>query len=97
MDGYATEEPLQVHVLKTVGILNLLNDDLFATEESIVCAIAGDDNALQRQVRLALDKPQKVKRVLCARGRGLARLSSDGTLDTTFNPNLGYLPATEAR
>ncbi len=70
IDSYATEEPLQVEVLKAVGILNLLNDDLLATEESVVCAIAGDDHALHRQVKTALDKLQKVKHVLYDRGRG---------------------------
>jgi hypothetical protein len=70
IDGYATEDPLQVQVLKTVGILNLLNDDLLASEESVLCAVAGDDRVLQRQVKAALDKLQKVKRVLYDRGRG---------------------------
>lgn len=70
IDSYATEEPLQVQVLKTVGILNLLNDNLLATEESVVCAFARDDQAFKRQVKAALDKLQKVKRALYDRGRG---------------------------
>ena len=69
IESYATEEPLHVQVLKTVGLLNLLNDNLLATEESVVCALAAGDPAHQRQVKAALDKLQKVKRVLYDRGR----------------------------
>jgi hypothetical protein len=69
IESYATDEPLRVQVLKTVGILNLLNDDLLATEQSVVCAIAGDDLAMERQVRTALEKLHKVRRVLYDRGR----------------------------
>ncbi|MGE4179920.1 MAG: hypothetical protein AB7J34_08855 [Limisphaerales bacterium] len=70
VESYTTEEPLHVHLLKTVGLLNLLNDDLLATEETIVCAVAGDDLSQQRQVRAALQKLQRAKRVLYDRGRG---------------------------
>lgn len=70
VESYTTEEPLHVHLLKTVGLLNLLNEDLLATEETIVCAVAGDDQSQQRQVRYALEKLQRVKRVLYDRGRG---------------------------
>ncbi len=70
VESYTTEEPLHVHLLKTVGLLNLLNDDLLATEETIVCAVAGDDQGQQRQVKAALEKLQRVKRVLYDRGRG---------------------------
>ncbi len=70
IESYATEEPLHVQILKTVGLLNLLNDDLLATEATVVCAVAGDDQGQQRQVRAALEKLQRVKRVLYDRGRG---------------------------
>ena len=70
IESYATDEPLHIQVLKTIGILNLLNDDLLATEESVVCAIAGDDHVCQRQVKAAMDKLRRVKRVLYDRGRG---------------------------
>ena len=70
VESFTTDEALHVQVLKTVGILNLLNDDLLATEESLVCAVAGEDHALQRQVKAALEKLQRVKRVLYDRGRG---------------------------
>lgn len=69
IESYATEEQLHIQILKTVGILNLLNDDLLATEESVVSAIAGDDQSQQRQVKTALEKLHRVKRVLYDRGR----------------------------
>jgi hypothetical protein len=70
IESFATEDPMQVKVLKTVGILNLLdNGDLVSTEESIICAVAGDDAVSQKQVRAALEKLHKGKRVLYDRGR----------------------------
>ena len=69
IETYATEDPLQTQVLKTVGVLNLLNDDLLATEESVVCALADDDQAAQRKVRSAIERLRRVKRVLYDRGR----------------------------
>ena len=69
IESYATEEPLQIQVLKTVGILNLLNDDLLATEESVVCALASEDPAEQRKVRNAIENLRRVKRVIYDRGR----------------------------
>jgi hypothetical protein len=74
IESFATEDELQVKVLKTVGILNLLNDsDLLATQEAVVCAISGVDAAEQTEVRAALDRIHKEKRVLYDRGhvRGL--------------------------
>lgn len=69
VDSYASDEAIHIQILKTVGILNLLNDDLQPTEDSVVSAVAGEDHALQRQARGALDKLQRVKRVLYDRGR----------------------------
>lgn len=70
IESYATEEPLQVQILKTVGLLNLLNDDLLATVETVVCAVVGADHEQHGRVRAALEKLQRVKRVLYDRGRG---------------------------
>jgi hypothetical protein len=69
IESYATDEPLHIEILKTVGILNLLNDDFLATEETVVCAVAGDDHGQQRQAKAALEKLQRVKRVIYDRGR----------------------------
>jgi hypothetical protein len=70
VESFATEDELHVKILKTVGVLNLLNDgDLLPTEESVICAQAGFDQSEQKQVRAALDKLHKGKRVLYDRGR----------------------------
>jgi hypothetical protein len=74
IESFATEDPLQVKILKTVGILNLLNDsDLVPTEEAIVCALAGTDHNGQKRIRAALEKLRTGRRVLYDRGqaRGL--------------------------
>jgi len=55
--------------LKAVGILNLLNDDLLATEQSITCALAGEDLALRGKVKSAIEKLRTVKRAIYDRGR----------------------------
>jgi hypothetical protein len=70
VESFATEDELQSEILKTVGILNLLDDgDLLPTEESVVCALAGVDHGDQEHVRAALKKLHKGKRVLYDRGR----------------------------
>jgi hypothetical protein len=70
VESFATEDELHVKILKTVGILNLLNDgDLLPTEESVICALAGVDHSAQKYVRTALEKLHKGKRVLYDRGR----------------------------
>jgi hypothetical protein len=70
IESFATEDELNIKVLKTVGILNLLNDgDLLPSVESVVCALAGVDLAGQKLVRVALGKLHKHKRALYDRGR----------------------------
>lgn len=70
VESFATEDDLQVKILKTVGILNLLNDgDLLPTEESVVCALSRDDNGDAQSVRAGLKKLHKDRRVLYDRGR----------------------------
>lgn len=70
IESFATDDELHIRLLKTVGILNLLNDgDLLPTSESIVCALVGGDPAQQKTVHTAIDKLHKGKRVLYDRGR----------------------------
>lgn len=70
IESFATEDELQIKVLKTVGILNLINDcDLVPTDEAVVCALAGTDQTARRQVRSTIEKLHKGKRVLYNRGR----------------------------
>jgi len=70
IESFSTENELQVKVLKTVGILNLLNDgDLLPTQEGIVCAVRGGDAPDEAQVRAALGQLHRDKRILYDRGR----------------------------
>ena len=70
VESFATEDDLDVKILKTVGILNLLNDgDLFPSEESVACSLAGVDLAEQEHVRTVLERLRKGKRILYDRGR----------------------------
>jgi hypothetical protein len=73
IDSYATDDPINIKILKSIGILNLLNDDLLATEETIACSIAGDDHILHHQIINSIRKLQNSKRVIYNRGhaRGL--------------------------
>lgn len=70
IESFATENELHVKILKTVGILNLLNDgDLLASDESVVCALSALNQAEQKHVRIAIQKLRTGKRVLWDRGR----------------------------
>jgi len=70
VESFATEEELHIKILKTVGMLNLLNEtDLLATEDSVLCALADDNDVVQQQVRTALEQLRNGKRVLYERGR----------------------------
>ena len=70
VDSFATEDELQVKILKTVGILNLINDgDLLPTEELVVLALARFHPTERKQVQDTLKKLHKDRRVLYDRGR----------------------------
>lgn len=70
IESFAADDELFINILKTVGILNLLNDtDLLATESAIICAMAGHSSELHKQVKAAIEVLQKHKRVLYDRGR----------------------------
>jgi len=71
IESYATDEPLQIKILKTVGILNLLNDtDLLPTEGVVICALGGtSDQPLRDEIHKAIEKLRKGKRALYDRGR----------------------------
>lgn len=70
VESFATENELQVKILKTVGILNLINDgDLLPTEESVVSALSRFHHTERKQVQNALTKLHKDRRVLYDRGR----------------------------
>ena len=70
VESFATEDELQVKILKTVGILNLINDgDLVPTEESVVMALARFHHTERRRVQNALQKLHKDRGVIYNRGR----------------------------
>ena len=68
VESFVEESDTQLKILKTVGILNLLNDnDLLATEESLVCALANPGQ--EKSVRAAITALNKHKRIIYDRGR----------------------------
>ena len=69
VESFATKDKLELNVLKTVGLLNLLNtNELLATEDAILLSLAGSDTKTQKEVRAALERLHKNKRVLHHRG-----------------------------
>lgn len=70
ISGYISNSSLELEVLKTVGMLNLLNaNDLLPTEELIVRAVAGRTRKRSRQrVSDAIDTLKHERRVLYDRG-----------------------------
>jgi hypothetical protein len=67
IESFVEENEAQLKILKTIGILNLLNDsDLLATEESVVCALSGET---EKNIRSALSALHKYKRIIYDRGR----------------------------
>lgn len=69
VESFATEDELQVKILKTVGILNLINDgDLLPNEESVVLALSRV-REIEKPVRNMLGRLHREKRVLYDRGR----------------------------
>lgn len=69
IESYSSEEPLQIQILKTVGILNLLNDDLLVNEEAVLCAMTTTGVDSKENIRKALEVLRQNKRVLYDRGR----------------------------
>ena len=69
IDSFATQDEIELNILKTVGLINLLNaNDLLATEEAVLLSIGGSDTRARKQVKIALDRLHKKKRVLHHRG-----------------------------
>ena len=69
ISGYASSESLEIEVMKTVGMLNLLNaNDLLPTETVVVQAVAGTREDLHIDVRDAIETLKHEKRVLYDRG-----------------------------
>jgi hypothetical protein len=69
IESFATEDELELNILKTVGLINLVNsNDLLATEEVILLSLGGSDSRARKQIKIALERLYKKKRVLHHRG-----------------------------
>jgi len=69
IESFSTDDIIEINILKTVGIINLLNtNDVIATEEAIINAIAGSSITEEGKVKNALYKLYKTKRILHYRG-----------------------------
>lgn len=69
ISGYISSNSLEMEVLKTVGMLNLLDtNDLLPAETVIVQAMAGTQEDLHTSVREIIDKLKYEKRILFDRG-----------------------------
>ena len=69
VESFATSDPLELLVVKTIGMLNLLdNPDLLPTEDAIVAALGGPGGYPEDAVRESLKTLHKNRRVLFRRG-----------------------------
>jgi hypothetical protein len=71
VESFATEDELPINILKTTGILNLLNDsDLLPTAESVTCSVSSSEKTQQKKTRNAVEELNRVKRAIYDRGPG---------------------------
>ena len=69
ISGYTSSNSLEMEVLKTVGMLNLLDaNDLLPAETVIAQAVAGTQEGLHTSVKEVIDKLKDKKRILYDRG-----------------------------
>jgi hypothetical protein len=69
VESFATSDALELAILKTIGLLNLIDSpDLLATEEAIVAALDGTAEYSNASIRHAIERLYKGKRVLFRRG-----------------------------
>ena len=69
IQGYRYDDNLEIQILKTVGLLNLLDfNDLLSTEEIVVRSVAGTQNDLSKRVRKLVGKLKRKKGLLYDRG-----------------------------
>lgn len=70
IESFTTDDDTQIKILKTVGVLNLLNDaDLVPTEEALGCALGRGACLQEKQLSFLLQILRNQKRVLYDRGR----------------------------
>ena len=69
VSGYVTDDISELQVLKTIGMLNLLNaNDFLPTDSIVVQAVAGVQEDVRSDVSHAIDTLKKEKRILYDRG-----------------------------
>ena len=69
VSSYVTDDILELQVLKTIGMLNLLNaNDLLPTESIVVQAVAGTQDDLRSRATHTIDTLKDEKRILYDRG-----------------------------
>ena len=69
VSSYVTDEISELQVLKTIGMLNLLNaNDLLPTESIVVQAVAGTQDDLRSRATHTIDTLKDGKRILYDRG-----------------------------
>jgi len=69
IESFRTQNDLDLRILKTVGLLNLLDSgNLLATKEALLVSVCGKDSREAHTVSEAIKKLQKDKRVLYNRG-----------------------------
>lgn len=69
IESFPADSETDLQVLKSVGLLNLLDaNNLLPSEEAIVLAVAGDDAVEGRRVKTSIKKLQRDKHVLYDRG-----------------------------
>lgn len=69
VESFASNDAIELQILKTVGLLNLIDSRLIATEEAIVLAVAGDVEGITATgVRRVIKRLHREKQVLYYRG-----------------------------
>ena len=70
VESFATESETDLAVVKTVGLLNLLNtNELLASDEAVVLALAGLNAEARKRVKQSIERLQKGRRILWSRGK----------------------------
>ncbi len=83
VESFATSDEVELKVVKTVGILNLLDQtDLLPTDQALEAALGGAAGVEPRKLRAAIEHLQLGRRVLFKRGvTGSYRLWSHTSVD----------------
>ena len=83
VESFATSDEVELKIVKTVGMLNLLDQtDLLPTNEALDAALGGPGGVEPQRLRAAIDNLHQTRRVLFKRGvTGSYRLWSHTSVD----------------